>query len=195
METNHKLKAATKLLEIPADPAYLNEWSSILEKPSEEFEEVQEEPIVVFRLKGEWLGLSAYVFREIIPFKKIHTIPHKSNQTLLGLVNLRGQLKLCVSMHHMLSINNSGAYDLSKDTQTNFPRMVCIYKNKQQWVFPADEVYGIYRLNLEEKHNVPITVSKSTANYLEGMFQIEEKIVGLINKDVLLENLIRSCRG
>lgn len=195
MNKSHKLKAATRLLEIQADPAYLNEWLAILAKPNEEFEEVNEEPIVIFRLNGEWLALSAYEFKEIIPCKKIHAIPHRSNKTILGLVNIRGQLRLCVSMHHLLGVSESSAASSSPQSQERLPRMVCIHKGEQKWVFPADEVYGIYRLNLEQKYNVPITVSKSTANYLEGMFELQDKIVGLINKEVLFESLLRSCHG
>jgi len=195
MSKSHKLKAATRLLEIQADPAYLDEWLEILAEPNEEFEEVNEEPIVIFRLNKEWLALSAYALKEIIPCRKIHAIPHRSNKTILGVVNIRGQLRLCVSMHHLLGVSESPIDSSTLHYQEKYPRMVCIHKGEQTWGFHADEVYGIYRLNLEEKYNVPITVSKSTANYLDGMFQLQDKIIGLVNKEVLFESLMRSCRG
>lgn len=193
--SDNNFKAATRLLETQADPVYLNEWLAILAQPNEEFEDLAEEPVVVFRLHGEWLALSAYNFKEIIPYKKVHGIPHRSNKTILGFVNIRGQLSLCISMHHLLGASQCVIPAHAPQHKEKLLRMACIHTGEQKWVFPADEIYGIYRLNCEQKYNVPITVSKSTANYLEGMFQIEDKIVGLINKEVLFESLMRNYRG
>jgi len=50
--------------------------------------------VLIFRLGVEWFGLSAKLFKEVTQTKKIHTVPHRSNQIFLGVVNVRGELLL-----------------------------------------------------------------------------------------------------
>ncbi len=93
-----------KLFDRPPEASYLEEWSKLLAQPQEKFEETKETSMVVFRLSNEWFALSALVFSEIGNERIINTIPCHCDDIILGVVNLRGQLRLCVSMLKLLEL-------------------------------------------------------------------------------------------
>lgn len=149
-----------------------------------------EEPVVIFRLGNEWLALSARIFAEVSDFKKIHKVPHRDNKTLLGIVNLRGQLKLCVALHHLLELEkNDLGFENSPPSQR---RMLAIQNEGEQWIFPVNEVFGIYHVDMSQIENTPITVAKSTANYLRGIISWTENNVGLLDEELIFYSLKRS---
>jgi chemotaxis-related protein WspD len=73
---------------------------------------------------------------EVIPEKSVHRIPHRTNDILMGVVNLRGQLALCVNLRNLLNIQSV--------LPSKYKRMVAIQKDREGWVFPVDEVCGVY---------------------------------------------------
>ena len=36
--------------------------------------------------------------------RPVHRVPHRSNSVLTGLVNLQGQVQLCISLHGLLGV-------------------------------------------------------------------------------------------
>ena len=70
-------------------------------------------------------------------------------------------------------------------------RMVVIEHEGMTWVFPAEEVARIDRFEASKITNVPVTVAKSTANYLKGMLEWDGKFVGLIDEELLFYSLQR----
>lgn len=176
--------SATQLLDRPPSEEYIKEWTKLLTQEKEEVREVKEYSILIFRLRKEWLALPILVFSQVSERRKIHHIPHRTTASLLGLVNVRGQMKLCVALHNILQIENSNS--ISNDT---YEQMLVIEKNSDIWVFPVDEIYGIHQCNMNELQNVPVTVSKSTANFLRGMLHHDNKKIGLLDEELLFYSL------
>ena len=58
----------------------------------------------IFRLGREWLALPTHVCQEMAEMRPIHTLPHRSGPVLLGLVNIRGSIRLCVSLRELLGL-------------------------------------------------------------------------------------------
>jgi chemotaxis-related protein WspD len=52
--------------------------------------------MLVFRLGREWLALPATSLVEVTALRPLHRVPHRTSGVLEGLVNIRGQLQLCV---------------------------------------------------------------------------------------------------
>src|SRR5262249_34761523 len=96
--------AAKSFFERPAPAGYLAERPRLLassEAPSDSVEV----SLLIFRLFGEWLALDTRAVVEVTTPRPVHRIPHRSGQVLIGLVNLRGQLQLCVSLHGLLGVD------------------------------------------------------------------------------------------
>ncbi len=186
-----QLISANKLLDRKPDPAYIAEWTELLQREMAAEREGDEQSVVVFRLDGEWLALKTALFAEIAHVRPIHRIPHRSGPLLLGMINLRGQLRLCVSLHHLLQLEE-GVKEQKEGGHRQYARMVAIRKGDEQWIFPVDEVYGNFRTRVAKLENVPVTVAKSTANYLRGVMAWEGKSVGLLDEELLFQSLRRS---
>src|SRR5688500_77970 len=79
--------AAVQVLdrELPSD--YLSNWTShfATEKAAVELDT---QSAVIFRVGTEWLALSTSVFLAISEPKPIHSLPHRRNRVVLGLVNV-----------------------------------------------------------------------------------------------------------
>ncbi len=92
-------------------------------------------PLVLFNLGRELLGIPVHYVKSIVKKQKIYPIPRLSRDVFLGLVNIEGSLELCFSLHALLLIN---------EVSPN-PYFVSLYVDGSTWVFPVDEVIGIYR--------------------------------------------------
>src|SRR5262245_17096595 len=62
--------------------------------------------VLIFRLGKEWLAFRTQAVAEVTAPRPVHRIPHRSSSILIGLVNLRGQLQLQVSLHGLLGVVN-----------------------------------------------------------------------------------------
>ena len=48
------------------------------------------ESVLLFRLAGEWFAMSTGLCREVVDFRPIHRVSHRSDRVFLGLINIRG---------------------------------------------------------------------------------------------------------
>jgi chemotaxis-related protein WspD len=191
MTNKYNLAAANKLLDRIPDKEYVDEWTSLIQKEKLTEEIVSEHSVVIFRLNREWLAISTLIFAEVATRRKFHHLPHRSGHILQGIVNLRGQLRLCISLTNLLEIESAND---KKEPSYNerYHRMMAVKKEDMQWIFPVDEVYGIFRCDISQLQNVPVTIMKSNANYLKGVFAWEGKSVGYLDEDLLFSHLQRS---
>jgi len=179
---------ACKLLDREVQEDYKTEWTELLMRKKEE---LRTAPIsvVMFRLQQQWLALSTTAFKEVCEVRPIHTLPHRSNNLLLGVVNIRGQLRTCVALGKMLEIEDAVA--AKEANETCYQRLIVLENESDRWVFPADEVHGISHFEQSDVHNVPVTVSKSTANFLKGMLERDGKHMGFIDEELMFSGLRR----
>jgi len=181
-------QAGRRLLEQAPPADYIREWTDLLAE--ERTEEAKERvSLMIFRLADEWLALGSHLFREIAENRVIHRIPHRSNNVLLGLVNIRGGLQLCLSFRELLGIAESGSADTQPEKGQ---RLAVVEKNGAGWVFPVDELLGIIRLPKDELQNVPVTVAKSSASFTRGIFTWTEKRVGYLDEELVFYHLKRT---
>lgn len=76
------------------------------------FQEQKVLSVVIFRLQKEWLALKASIFKEVTEPSVVRTLPHRSSEVFLGLVSIRGELQLCISLHHLLGLETELATSL-----------------------------------------------------------------------------------
>lgn len=177
---------ANLLLNRPTDEQYIQEWTDLISHERVESSGENYLSVVIFRLGKEWLALSTGVFSEVTENKLIRRIPHREGEVLRGLVNLRGQLCLCVDLSKLLEIES-----YTDPSKKRTSQMIAIEQNQQRWVFIADEILGIFLCDMDTLKNIPVTVAKSTANYLKGTVTIEGKQVSVLDEELLFYSLER----
>jgi chemotaxis-related protein WspD len=179
----------TRLLQrdLPAD--YREQWTNILAQEKEE-ERLDTTSVVVFRLDREWMALSCHAFREFTAVSAIHRIPHRTDNVLLGLTNIRGELHLAVSLHALLEVESGEQSDDSESSRV-FRRMAVLSKDGEAYVAPVDEVAGLHRITGDEILPPPVTLERAAANHTRGIFRHGDHSVALLEDELLFYNLRR----
>lgn len=95
--------AGQRLFEREPPAEYLAEWTKRLAEP-EVVAERGTLSVLIFRVGEEWLAFDIGLLVEIAEPRPIHSLPQRSNEILAGLVNIRGELELCVSLSGLLGI-------------------------------------------------------------------------------------------
>lgn len=178
---------AEEFFDRPAPEGYLAEWTSAL-APAEVPPEADTVSVVIFRLHGEWLGLPTRVLVEVTTPRVVHRVPHRTGTVFAGLVNLRGQLQLCASLHGVLGIEP--AYPPA--AATGLPtvaaagpgsrRFLVAELAGERWVFPADEVQGVQRIPSSALRKVPGTLAHASSSFSQAIFTWEGRQVGLLDE-------------
>ncbi len=189
-------QAGRKLLERDLPREYTHEWTDVLAQKKEE-ELLGTISVVIFRIEGEWLALSTQLFEEIIDVEHVksllHSIPHRKNPVLMGILNVHGEIWPCVSFKALLGLEQDTDTAKPKDTHTS-KRMIVIHGDDGRWVFPVDEIHGIYRVHPSSFKNVPVTVSKAKTTFTKEIFHWDDKRVALLDSELLLYNVTRSVK-
>ena len=180
--------AGRGLLDREAPVEYLDEWADAITKQVES-EEAGRESAVLFRLADEWFGLPVHLCREVVEDRPVHTLPHRSDPVFLGLVNVRGQLQLCVSLANFLSLEQ-GEVDQSV-SHIVYRRMIVAERDGDCWVFPADEIFGLQTALAEQLVEAPVTVSKSASGFTRSLFTWGDHNVALLDDESLFAALKR----
>ncbi len=177
------------LLDRKPDNGYIESWYEQLRLVQRK-KDHNATSVVVFRLSDEWLALPARMFQEVVDMRIVHRVPHSKSSVLKGLVNIRGELQLCVSLGRLLGVERHG---ISVDDAASgiYARMVVITDGEMRYVFPVSEVRGIQRYTPTDLQNVPATAERCSNNYMGGMLNIDDKQVGCLDPDLFFSALKR----
>ncbi|BAY10259.1 chemotaxis protein CheW [Calothrix sp. NIES-2098] len=186
------------LLEREPSTDYLQDWIDILgETPaSSEINEGNEAiirtseaiSIIIFRLGNEKLALPVRMLQEVTHPCVIQPLPHRSNELFLGLVNIRGETLLCASLGHILHIEATPATNPIANA-INLQRMIVTGQGEDKWVFPVDEVHGIFRFHLNELQDAPVVITKAEEGYTKGIVYWEGQKVNYLDSELLFYTL------
>jgi chemotaxis-related protein WspD len=145
--------------------------------------------ILIFRIGTDWLALPARVFQQIAEQRKVHSLPHRRDDVVLGLANVRGTLLICVSIGRLLGIERE--YIPGK-RRTVYERLVVTEWQGKPLAFPVDEVHGIHRHRPEELRETPSTVAKAGVHFTRGILPWDGKLVGCLDEELVFSTLNRS---
>lgn len=184
---------AEQLLNREPENSYMTMWEDLLRKTKASQEETQESSLLLFRFGVEWLGISTKMVEEVLELRPVHSVPSTKSNIFLGVVNARGQLRLCVALHKLLEITSNIDVSFKERyyVERKYRRLVTIRRGGEIWVFPVDEIHGIISFDSSMLVNIPITVSKSTANYIKGLLHWQDRSVGVLDDELLFESLRR----
>jgi len=186
------------LLEREPSADYLQDWINILGETPTSFEinEGNEAiirtseaiSIMIFRLGNEKLALPVRMLQEVTNACVIQPLPHRSNELFLGLVNIRGETLLCASLSQILHIEVVSQAN-STVNAINLQRMIVTGQGKDKWVFPIDEVHGIFRFHLNELQDAPVVITKAEEGYSKGIVHWEGQKVNYLDSELLFYTL------
>jgi len=148
---------------------------------------VATENLFIFRIAREWLGLSPLLFLEVLESRPVHSLPHRRKGVVLGLVNVRGGLIICISLAALLGLEP--AQEEKKNTRS---RLLVVSHGEYRFAFPADEVHGTHRYDPRTLEEVPATVAKATPSYTHRILGWGDKSVACLDQELLLAAFNRS---
>ena len=113
-----------------------------------------------------------------------------SDEVFLGVVNIRGEILLCISLGKLLGLEIT----IDKQQQMSpvvYPRMVVVEKDGTKWVFAVDEIYGIQRFQPEKLKNTPVVITKATETYTKSLIDWQDKQINYLDYELLFYTLKR----
>jgi chemotaxis-related protein WspD len=183
-------RAGARLLdrEVPAE--YRRDWTThfaVARRPTAP----AKASATIFRIGKEWLALDTALLQEVTERRPMHSIPHRSGGggIVLGLVNVRGELLVCVSLARLMGL----AHDLPHERlRQEHRRLVIVHAEPQRFAFPADEVHGVQRFHREELQAPPANVVHGPRTLTRGVLRWRGRTVGWLDAEMLREHLNRS---
>ncbi|PFH19964.1 MULTISPECIES: chemotaxis protein CheW [Burkholderia] len=189
---------AAKLLERPlgaAEMADATRRMSAFDATRAHGEDDTRQAALAFRVADEWLALPIGVLREIAGTRPIHSLPHRRHSAVRGVVNIRGTLRIAISIGALLGLDaGKGGKDGKDDADGRFTRLLVVAYQGEPVVFPVDEVEGVLHFGASDWVPVPATVGRASAGLSRGVLSWRGKSVGLLDDDRLFDAVTRSMR-
>lgn len=179
-------EAARRFFERPAPPGYRESWQEMLEQTVEAVDD-EEVSVLVFRVATEWLALPTAALVEVATPRPIHPLPHRTGTPFLGIVNIRGQLRLACGMQALLALPWAGP------DRPETARLLLVARPDALasacWALAVDEVAVIHRVARAGLKPAPATVRAAALQATEALFNWEGRRVGLLALERLLDGL------
>jgi chemotaxis-related protein WspD len=182
--------AAISLLDGELSADYRRQWAIDFAQ-TKGLPQKKTEAMVVFRVGNEWLGFETRVCSEIAEISSIHSLPHRHDNIVLGLVNVRGELLVCVSLVAALGITPK-ALAVRADSRKIYSRLIVLRASENVFVTPVDEVFGVVHFHASDLRDTPSTVAQAAATYTRAVLPWQNSLVGYIDHELLIFTLNRS---
>jgi chemotaxis-related protein WspD len=108
--------------------------------------------LFVFRIGLHWLAVPTSIVAEVAPERTIHTLPHRRQGAVLGVVNVHGVLRVCLSLGAVLQLEAATA-DLPQAFER--ARMLILTHGELRAACPVDEVSGVQRVAPSALGDIP----------------------------------------
>jgi chemotaxis-related protein WspD len=203
--------AGAQLLDRPLPPNYRRDWTDHFARKKRTAAPAKISA-VLFRIESEWLALPTQAFQEVAERRMIHSLPHRRAGLVLGLVNVRGELLICVSFSRLLGIKKVGAEEsqaaghgsvlsstpgvtrssAAERQRGLFARLLVAKWEANRFAIPVDEVHGIHRFEAQDLKEPPATIARSGVCYTRGILSWHNRSVGFLNASVVFPKLDRN---
>jgi chemotaxis-related protein WspD len=189
-------QAGRGLLEREISEDVLSDWNQAKEFNALQFQASalsKSLSMVVFRLQTEWFALSTAIFKEVTPITTVRAIPHRTNSILTGIINVRGELQLCVSLTTLLDLqpaeNQSHATAHSRFLVIEQELDPCGICEAARWVFPADEIDGIHHFPSDTLTLSPSAIAHTSESYTKGILHWRDRTISVLDEELLFYRL------
>lgn len=179
--------ARQQLDRIAASPEVAQEWMhSEVASASPPHSAVALASALVVRVGGEWLAIATAVVQEVAENRAVHSLPHQRNPAISGVLNIRGALRICVSLAQLLHLPTTPT------PGAGVPSLLVTTYEGQTLVFPVEQVAGVHRYATDALAPVPTTLAHAAIQYTRGMVEWRGQQIGLLDHELLFYVLNRS---
>ncbi|MBI3414706.1 MAG: chemotaxis protein CheW [Verrucomicrobia bacterium] len=154
-----------QLLDREAPPEYLDEATVLLARPQPP-KLTGLRAAVLFRIGVEWFALPVGVLAEVVERRPVHSIPHSTCKFLKGLVNIRGELQVCISLTKLLGLPKRT--EEQKASHSVFERLIVVKRDGHHLVFPVSEIHGLSRYHPGELRAPPATGQRTSGCFVSA---------------------------
>ncbi|MEA5512201.1 chemotaxis protein CheW [Crocosphaera sp. UHCC 0190] len=204
--------AGRNLLQRQSPEGYVEEWTDLL---AQDWQEVASKKalnkqealtneslgLIIFRVAQEWLALPVWVVKEITHVFPVHTLPHRSNHVFAGIVNIRGEILMCILLRNLLGLSAIDFRPENKSSQISnyqnheiipviYQRMVVLEIQGNRWVFPVDEILGVYRFSGDQLKDAPVVISKTPDTYTKKILSWQGKQINYLDYELVFYELL-----
>ncbi|ATX78842.1 chemotaxis-related protein WspD [Mariprofundus aestuarium] len=185
-------RAGRQLLDRRPPAGYMQAWTKQLAEPQQESMPGQVS-LFIFRIGPEWFAIPTRQLAEVLELRNVHSIPHRSNPILLGLVNVRGEMQLCVSVGKLLGVDKDFTKEESDDSKA-IGRLLLISLEGERLAFYVSEACGIHSYHPSELRELPSTLPEETSVNSKGLLRWNGHHVAVLDEKILFEKLLRSIQ-
>jgi chemotaxis-related protein WspD len=180
--------AATRLDRPIADDAI--EIATAYYAAPREVEDAATASCFVFRLGSEWLALPKALLDEVVSARPTHSLPHRRGAVKIGVLSVRGDILVHVSLAGLLGIPDDGATPPGANGHgRSAPRVVVLADDRGRIAISVDEVMGIHRYDPVVLRPVPATLGQSMISYASALLAVGDRIVGVLDGGRVLASL------
>lgn len=177
--------AGRELLERDVPEAPGAEWSEGLAAQHAD-ERVARAGVLIVRLGPELMAFPLETVVEIAEWRPVHSLPHRRDAALIGVANVGGDLRLCVSLERLF-----GSEPAPLPGPDGRGRLVAIGAGALEWLVPVHETLSVHMVALDTLEPAPATVGRSAAAFVRGIFTWRGRQVALLDADLVLGALRR----
>jgi chemotaxis-related protein WspD len=136
----------------------------------------------VFRIGAEWLAIPIALLDEVVAAKATHSLPHRRGSVRLGLVSIRSDILVHVSLPGLLGIpdDETSAADAT-DHRRLAPRVIVLQDERGRLAMSVDEVMGIHQYDPAVLRAIPSTLGQAMVSYTSALLAIGDRMVGLLD--------------
>ncbi len=135
---------------------------------------------IVFRISCEWYALEIIKVRTITKIEKITHLPSAAGY-IAGIVNLRGNI---LSVTDLKTI-----FGLAPEELTEKSKLIVIESGLLETGLLVDEVACVADVAVNKIDPTLTTLPPEKAEYLEGEFRLEDKLIGILK----VENILKAA--
>jgi chemotaxis-related protein WspD len=140
---------------------------------------------IVFRLGTEWFALPTLAFDEVVQQRTICPLPHRRGGVIAGVVNIRGEILICVSLKRILGLGDTAALEPVQGDSAR-SRVLVVRCGGGRLAFPVDEVQHAHRYQPGELKPPPATVAKAEKVATRAILPWHGRSVGLLDPEAVL---------
>ena len=133
--------------------------------------------LVVFGLGDAWYGLDASQVQEVILVES-NTVVYHAPPYVRGIINLRGKIVTVLDMEIKLGL---APHPVGPDS-----RILIVAWNQEQVGLLVEVVTEVVSLKKDSIEALPLNISDGLSQFLNGVFSVEERLVGILDLDKVL---------
>lgn len=181
---------ALRLLDREPPEGYLHEWTERIAAERQATESGTQSALV-FRIGTEWLALPPGLFQEVARRCPAHSLPHRQGGLVKGVVTIRGELVVCVSLATVLGLASEPA-TIREPGGRIYGLVLVADRAGNRLAFPVDEVHGVLRYQPGALRALPATLAVSKVTYTLGLLPWGDRTVGCLDDELLFYTLNRN---